>query len=238
MHLTVQLHVGQDRAPVHLQRAPVVVQSHAGHRRDQPVRDPRGQLARPGVVLALLAPSGHDVDRPVGIEQLQQPGDLGRLVLQVAVQRHHDVAPDVIEAGLKRGRLSVVADQQQRPEPRAIACQFGQHRAGIIGRTVVDQDQLEGPLRGSQRGLDPVDQLPQIRALVEDRNYDRHQRQRSGAAGGPRTGSPCGFGRHRLAAIDAGDRHCLFVPRFRFDPGQRQVSSSNDRRTRCAGSRR
>jgi len=99
----------------------------------------------------------------------------------------------VIEAGLKRGRLSVVADQQQRPEPRAIACQFGQHRAGIIGRTVVDQDQLEGPLRGSQRGLDPVDQLPQISALVEDRNHDRHQRQRSGAAGGPRTGHPCGF---------------------------------------------
>src|SRR5262249_1819214 len=85
VHLAVQLHVPEHVAAVGLERAAVVVEAHPADHPDQPVRDPGGELAPELLVLAVPAPSAHHVV-PFA-EPCEQPGDVGRIILEISVHR-------------------------------------------------------------------------------------------------------------------------------------------------------
>ena len=79
-----------------------------GHAPGHAVEEPRGDPPRERVA-PLRLPAGHEVEALV--ELRQQAGDLGRVVLEVAVDRDDDVAGRLREAGVERGRLAEVAAQ-------------------------------------------------------------------------------------------------------------------------------
>jgi len=60
------------------------VQAHAGDARDDEVGDLRRDLARQRLVLPVLAPAGDDVDVGLVLEELEQPGNVGGVVLQAS----------------------------------------------------------------------------------------------------------------------------------------------------------
>ena len=108
----VQLAVDDDRvdhiAAVGLEAAVEVVQRDAGRLAHRPVEEARRQRLVEGVLAALL-PAGHEV--VALLERRDEVGDLGGVVLAVAVHRDDDVAAGGGEAVRERRRLAEVAPQ-------------------------------------------------------------------------------------------------------------------------------
>ena len=170
VQLAVDFDVADAFAAVNLERAAVIVEVDAGHARNQAVGDHRGQLAVDVSVLAVFAPAGNDVDfRPL-IEHVQQAGNVGRVVLQIAVEGDDHGAGCRVEAGLHRRRLAVVANQVKRVQPGAGGGELFQQRGGSVGRAIIDANQLPGAAGGFHRLADPAQKLCQIFFLVVNRN--------------------------------------------------------------------
>ena len=144
----------------------------AGHAGDQLVGDLRRNLAQEQAVLAVLAPAGDEVEVFV-----QQPGDhardVDRVVLQVAVHGHDDIAARRIDAGLHGGGLLEVARQFDDAHVRAVLL----HRLqGALDRriaaAVVDQHQFPRILVADQRLMHALDQRRDVVFLVVERDDD------------------------------------------------------------------
>ncbi len=134
--------------------------------------------------------------RPL-VHQGEQARNVGRVVLQVAVEGDDEVAAGVIEAGLQRDRLPIVADQLQRTQPGPVGGERVENAPRAVARAVVDQDQLEVSPARLHRRSDALDQLGQVRLLVVDRDDDRYPRARHG--GGVQRGQLGGFHGHSTA---------------------------------------
>ncbi len=186
VHLAVQPRLADDLRAVRLQRAAVVVQPHARDAPDQPVRDARRQSPRE-TVLPLLAPAGDDVVALVDL--LEQGGDVGRVVLQVAVHRDDDRAARVVEAGGHRGRLSVVPAELDEPEPRVVGRERAQARVGVVTASVVDDHDLPRPAervqRLAERGVERFDVPLLVVHRDDDRDLGRLRERLKRLLGGP-----------------------------------------------------
>ena len=92
------------------------------------------------------------------VELREQARDLGRVVLQVAVDRDDDVAARLRESGRERGGLAEVPAQPDDPHVAVAGVQARQRGERAVGRAVVDEDGLplarradRAPLRSSSR---------------------------------------------------------------------------------------
>src|SRR4051812_2268243 len=110
MQLAVELDVLKHLASVGLERAAIVVQGYAGSPGDTAVGDSRWQRAAQERVLPILAPAAHNII-PL-VELLQQPWNIGRVVLEIGIDRNHHVAARAREPRRERRRLTEIA-----PEP-------------------------------------------------------------------------------------------------------------------------
>ena len=141
VHLAVQPDSGENPAAISLQSAAEVVERDSRDPGHQAVGDPRGDLAAEECVVAISPPAGDDVKALV--QGLEQPGDVGGVVLAVAVDRHQDLAPRQVQCGRKRGGLTAVSPEEDGPHVLGIACldalELG--RRPVEG-AVVDKDQL------------------------------------------------------------------------------------------------
>ena len=141
----------------------------AGEGGGRPVVDPGGVLLDEAV-LAAKAPAGDQV--VPGVEHPDQGRDLGGVVLEVGVHRHHLLPPDGGEAGGHRRRLAEVAAELDHPDPRLGGGERLQDLEGTVVGTVVDEDDLPGPPGPSERLLQPLGQRREILLLVEERDED------------------------------------------------------------------
>ena len=107
MHLAIKWNVLNNLATIDFERGSKIVDVHAGKLAHHPVGDSRGQAAHYEIVHALLAPAADDVAM-TGFKGVEQSGDVGGVVLQVAVHRNDDVAGSEVEPCRQRGRLPVV----------------------------------------------------------------------------------------------------------------------------------
>src|SRR5207253_3316520 len=89
VHAGTQLERLDHLRAVHLQRAAVVVEAHAGDDAEQPVGDRGWHVAREEAVLPPAPPAGHDVLPP---RERQHRGNIVRVVLQIAVERDDVIA--------------------------------------------------------------------------------------------------------------------------------------------------
>ena len=140
--LAVEVHAGEHAAPVGLERAAVVVQLDARQPRDEGVGRPRRQAARHQGVLALAPPAGDDV--VAFVELGEQHRDVGRIVLQIGVERHDDVAARGVEAGGHRRRLAEVAREADDAQLRAAGGGRAQKLGRLVAAAVVDEQDLDG----------------------------------------------------------------------------------------------
>jgi hypothetical protein len=87
-------------------------------------------------------------------------GNVDRVVLEIAVERHDELAGRDVEAGLERRRLAVVADQVDGLQPVARGGELFEDARGAVARTVVDADQLEAAAGRRDRVVDARDEVP------------------------------------------------------------------------------
>ena len=155
---------------IRLQPAVDVVEANAGDDAGRPVEDAREEPPDERVVPARL-PARDEVEALV--ELREQLGDLGRVVLQVGVDRHDDVAASLEEAGLERSSLAEVPAEVDDDDVRHLVVQPGEDGHASVRRAVVDEDDLElvAP-RLECRGDLGVQRLERV-LLVEQGNDDR-----------------------------------------------------------------
>ena len=107
---------------------------------------------------------------PAALQRVGELGQVGRVVLAVAVHGHHDCAPGGEYAGTDGRTLAgraVVADMAQAAGG---AREFGEHLRGAIGRAVVDDDHLI--VAPGHRRMDLADQDGEVLGFVLARNDD------------------------------------------------------------------
>ena len=90
VQLAIDADLTQHLAAVELEPAVMIVQAAAGQTADHPVEDAAGIDLVPGVVPGLLPAADHVIAL---VELCEEQGDLGRVVLKVAVEREDQVAP-------------------------------------------------------------------------------------------------------------------------------------------------
>ena len=77
------------------------------------------------------------------LDRRDEPRDVLRLVLEVAVHRHDDLAAGAREPGVHRRVLAEVALEADGAHARVAGVQPLDRRPRAVGRAVVDEDQLE-----------------------------------------------------------------------------------------------
>ena len=146
VQLAVEPQAVHDLGAVGLQAAVHVVQVHAGEGAGDAVEDAREDAPRERIAPARL-PAGDEVEALV--ELREQPRNLGRVVLQVAVDRDDGVAVCLVEAGRERGRLAEVAAQADDADVVVGVVESRQRGERAVGRAVVDEDRLPPVSSGS-----------------------------------------------------------------------------------------
>ena len=73
----------------------------------------------------------------------QEAGNLARVVLQVGVERHHQLAARGLEAGRQGRRLAEVAAKADAAHARIGGGQPADHLPRAVGRAVVDEDDVQ-----------------------------------------------------------------------------------------------
>src|SRR5690606_10814883 len=144
VHLAEQPHLLDDLGAVDLEAAAVIAQAHAGDARDQPIGDKRGQAAHQPLVLPVAAPAREQVQ--IALEQLlDHAGNVGRVVLQVAVQRGDKFAACGIYAGLHGRSLAEVAAQLDDAHVAAVLGRLAAQNLGsTVPASIVHQDEFPG----------------------------------------------------------------------------------------------
>ncbi len=170
------------------QGAAEVLGAYAGDLADEPVAQQAGDLANEQMVLA-ADPQAED--RVVTfLEFLEHDRDVGRIVLQIAVQGYDDVARGPVDAGLQGGRLAEVAAQADYLDQRVALRQFFQDLERAVAAAVVHEDDFIKQAQRVDGSVEPLMQLADVLPFVLDRNHHReiHKSPRArahGPASGP-----------------------------------------------------
>ncbi len=126
-------------------------------------------------VAPLRLPARDEVEALV--ELREQARDLGRVVLEVAVDRDDDVALRLLEARLQRRRLAEVPPQPDDAHVVVSRVQARERRERPVGRAVVDEDDLPRLLeRLERRGELLVEQRDAALLVVHRDDHRDHGR--------------------------------------------------------------
>ncbi|MNV05307.1 hypothetical protein D3C71_956370 [compost metagenome] len=137
-----------------------------------------GPLAGPALgaaVLAVDAPAGKQLDLGFGgVARGQQLGNIGRIVLAIAVERGDPCRTRGFHARAHRRALAALLHVVQHPQLGVGLLQCLQHLQGVVAGIVVHIDDFERQ-PPTQRGGDFIDQRRNVVALVED--GDNHRKE-------------------------------------------------------------
>jgi hypothetical protein len=115
-------------------------------------------------------PAGDEVEALV--ELREQPADLARVVLAVAVDGDDDVTLGLREPGLQRRRLAEVSAQADDADVAVGGVEVRQRRERAVGRAVVDEDRLPARTYVPERVGELGEQRPDAQLLVSHRDDD------------------------------------------------------------------
>ena len=107
------------------------------------------------------------------VELGEETGDLRRVVLEVAVDRHDDLALDLAEARVQRGGLADVASQPHHPDVGDARVETHQRRRRAVARAVVDEHDLPRLAAAGERTRELVVEGLDGELLVTDGDDDR-----------------------------------------------------------------
>ena len=109
---------------------------------DESVRDQRRKPPGEPFVLSIFSPAAYDIVTRCFLELRNQPWDIARIVLQIAVHRHDNIAPRQTEPGGERSGLAEPAVEFHNGESRVILRGHLQRCGGTIGAAIVNDDHL------------------------------------------------------------------------------------------------
>jgi hypothetical protein len=155
------------------------------------VDHPRGQPAQEERVAPLQPAAAGDVGS--GVDRRDQLGQVGRLVLQVAVHGDDDLAAGSGDACVHRGMLAEVAFEGDDADAVVPVVQAGQDVERPVGRAVVHEDHLGGQACAVDGLDDAVVERLDRPFLVEHGDDDAH----AGRAHGRRAGCGGSLDLHR-----------------------------------------
>jgi len=139
-----------------------------------------------------------DGSRPC-LDRGHEPGDVGGLVLQVAVHRDDDASTGTDDAGVHRRVLAEIALERHDPYARIRGMQPLEDGEGAVRGAVVDEDQLRGDARRLEGRHDAVVERLDGGLLVQDGHHHRHLRR--GGSGGIRRAGQHGVRCHAAKGI-------------------------------------
>ena len=172
MHLAIEPDPFEHAAAIRLERAAKIVQRDTGEPRNQAVGNPRWDLPRDQGIVAILPPARHNV--VARIELLQEPGDIGRVILAIAIDGHEDLTARLVKRGRQRRGLAAVAPKEHDPDVLRIApLDRLQPRGRAVGRAIIDEDQLIPHRQAAQHRVELGVQRLDVVDLVENRNQYR-----------------------------------------------------------------
>ena len=201
---------------IQLETAVVVVQAAAAHAADHPVENPAGINLVPGIVARLLPAADHIVSL---FELGEKAGNLGRVVLEIAVERENQFAPARLEPRREGRRLAKVAAKPDRPHPRIALGQRGQNGPRTVATAVIDENEFDRPADAfGEHGIELAVKRGQARFLIMDRNDDADHGQ-----SGPVVRDRCAIGRgmSKPGKEDRGGRPLRPPPRPAATPATR-----------------
>jgi hypothetical protein len=171
VHVALEQERLRDVAPEGLQAAVVIMEREPAHRAEQEVEDRRGHGLVPRVEPGVL-PAVDEAHPAVAPQPLEEPGNLGGIVLAVAVEHDDERGPAGREAAGEGGRLA-----QRRPVADALHARVGRSRGGdlvpgVVGRAVVDEKRLPGQPGGVEDGADLGDERPDVACLVTGGHHE------------------------------------------------------------------
>ena len=158
-------HVGS----VGLEPAVQVVEAQPGHAPHDPVEDPRGDPTRQRVAPVRL-PARDEIEALV--EFGEQARDLGWIVLEIGVDRHHHVAGGVAEPGRESGCFPEVPAQADDLDVPSVGMDPSQRCERAVRRAVVDEDSLPAALERVERGAKLLVEWSYAPLFVVHRNDD------------------------------------------------------------------
>lgn len=120
-------------------------------------------------VLSILTPAAHHV--AVGQEG-EEFGDFRGRVLSVGIEGNEDFALRGAESGVEGGGLAVVAGQSKVDQLRNFFLQGAEDQRGLIGGTIVHDDDFETAGELSEDGMKFVEQGGEIFRLVVGGDHD------------------------------------------------------------------
>ena len=125
VQLAVEVQITHQLPPIGLQGTAVIVKLHAGDPANQLVGQQRGQQATHGRILTLVPPTAHQIEVAL-LQALQEEGNIGGIVLEIAIEGHDHRTAAGVESGRHGGGLPVVAAQQHSHQFRHPASQIAQ----------------------------------------------------------------------------------------------------------------
>jgi hypothetical protein len=172
------------------------VYRHARHPDDQGIGEARGQDAQPVAFLPIHASARDGLQAPAA-QGIEQQRNVGRVVLSVAVERDHDLAARLVQAGAQRGGLAEVAGEVDHAQARLAHLQGEQACTCRIGAAVVHEHELGGLADAVEHGANFLGERYGIVLLVEHRHDDGDDRRC--LHGGPRQRPRIGAARPYVA---------------------------------------
>jgi len=158
----------QNRAPKDAQVAARVGKVRAQHQLPGDPSDAGGNEAEP----IIGAPGPHATNHVRVSQQLEHPGKVGWVVLEIAVQGCDERGQAGLKAGPQSRALSGVAGMAEPAQARVVSARLHDPLPGVIGAAVVHQDELDpapGLLEGPENALG---QREDVQAFVPQRHDD------------------------------------------------------------------
>ena len=142
----------------------------AGDAGDEPIGDAARQSPLHEAVAPVSAPTGDNIKAL--LKAGDQPGDVGRIVLQVAVHRHNDVAPGVVDAGHQSSGLADIATEVDDMHPPVGCCDLAEQLFCVVAGAVVNEDHLDRTIKAIEHRAQIGPQGSNVVGLVVDRDQD------------------------------------------------------------------
>ena len=120
--------------------------------------------------------ASHGIDHVVAGDPFghQATDRLGR-ILQIGIHQHDRIAPRVAQPGLHGGLMPEVSGQVDHADISETLGQAVEDLRRLVGRAVVDEDDLLARAAGEHRTVDAALQLFEHPGFVEDRQHDADQ---------------------------------------------------------------
>ena len=142
---------------------------------DETAREP-GDPSGDAAAEVILSPHAHAAGQVAVFERSNQFWQVGRIVLEVAVEGGDELTAAGLESGPQRGALATMFHQTEGTDPKVSFLSFEDLRPGVVRAGVVHQQQLEAAGFRFEGQKDAFGQGADIGGFVPERGNDRDLR--------------------------------------------------------------